>query len=148
MQAVIGRIQLKRMADWTIQRTANAMAYHTALSKYSDVVRLPLPTADFTHAFYRYYIYVRNEALKDGWNRDRIVAEMQTAGIPVMHGTCSEVYLEKAFEDTPWRPLQRLPVARALGETSIMFLVQPTIEAVEAERYAIIAADVLAAAKR
>ena len=132
MQAVIGRIQLKRMADWTMQRTANAMAYHTALSKYSDVVRLPLPTADFTHAFYRYYIYVRSEALKDGWSRDRIVAEMQLAGIPVMHGTCSEVYLEKAFEDTPWRPLQRLPVARALGETSIMFLVQPTIEAVEA----------------
>jgi dTDP-4-amino-4,6-dideoxygalactose transaminase len=148
MQAVLGRIQLTRMADWTAQRTANAMAYHAALSGHDDVLHLPLPGAGYTHAFYRHYIYVRPDALADGWDRDRIVAEMQAAGIPVMHGTCSEVYLEKAFDGTPWRPAQRLPNARQMGENSIMFMVQPTIDTQTAERYAALAAEVVARAKR
>ena len=148
MQAVLGRIQLTRMADWTAQRTANAMAYHTALCGYDDVLHLPLPGDGYTHAFYRHYIYVRPDALADGWDRDRIVAEMQAAGIPVMHGTCSEVYLEKAFDGTPWRPAQRLPNALQMGENSIMFMVQPTIDTQTAERYAALAAEVVARAKR
>ena len=148
MQAVLGRIQLTRMADWTAQRTANAMAYHAALSGHDDVLHLPLPGDGYTHAFYRHYIYVRPDALADGWDRDRIVAEMQAAGIPVMHGTCSEVYLEKAFDGTPWRPAQRLPNARQMGENSIMFMVQPTIDTQTAERYAALAAEVVARAKR
>lgn len=147
MQAVLGRIQLTRMEGWTAQRTANAMAYHTALTPHQDILHLPLAPAGFTHAFYRHYVYVRPEALADGWDRDRIVAEMQAAGIPVMHGTCSEVYLEKAFDGTPWRPAQRLPTAQRLGETSIMFLVQPTIDTQAAERYAALAASVMAKAK-
>ena len=147
MQAVLGRIQLTRMADWKAQRTANAMAYHAALSGHDDVLHLPLPGAGYTHAFYRHYIYVRPDALADGWDRDRIVAEMQAAGIPVMHGTCSEVYLEKAFDGTPWRPAQRLPNARQMGENSIMFMVQPTINSETASTYAAHAASVIAKAK-
>jgi dTDP-4-amino-4,6-dideoxygalactose transaminase len=34
--------------------------------------------------------------------------------------------LEKAFPPE-WRPQQRLAVARELGETSLMFLVHPTL---------------------
>jgi len=37
------------------------------------------------------------------------------------------VYLEKAFDDTGLRPAKPLPIAKQLGETSLMFLVHPTL---------------------
>ncbi|MBF4279750.1 DegT/DnrJ/EryC1/StrS aminotransferase family protein, partial [Vibrio anguillarum] len=65
--------------------------------------------------------------LKDGWNRDRIVEEINASGVPAYQGSCSEIYLEKAFDNTPWRPAERLPNALLVGESSLMFLVHPTL---------------------
>jgi dTDP-4-amino-4,6-dideoxygalactose transaminase len=127
MQAAIGRIQLRRMADWTARRTTIARQLHGVLTAFPNSVRAPLPPEGMTHAFYRLYAYVRPEGLKPGWDRDRIVAEITALDVPAYQGSCSEVYLEKAFDNTPWRPETRLPVARELGETSLMFLTHPTI---------------------
>ena len=44
-------------------------------------------------------------------------------------GSCSEIYLERCFVDAGLAPKERLLNARELGETSLMFLVHPTIEA-------------------
>lgn len=52
-----------------------------------------------------------------------VVAE----GIPCYSGSCSEIYLEKAFTEAGLGPANRLPVAQSLGETSLMFLVHPTL---------------------
>lgn len=79
------------------------------------------------HAFYKFYLYIKPEFINDGWSRDRIIKEMNQAGVPCYSGSCSEVYLEKAFDNTGWRPKTRLQNAQALGETSIMFLVHPTL---------------------
>jgi dTDP-4-amino-4,6-dideoxygalactose transaminase len=127
IQAAIGRSQLRRMPEWTARRTAIAMRLGEVLGTFPSVVRVPLPHAGMTHAFYRLYAYVRPEGLAAGWDRDRIVAEVVARGVPLYHGSCSEVYREKAFEGTPWRPAQRLPGAAALGETSLMFLTHPTL---------------------
>ncbi len=127
VQATIGRIQIGRMVAWTARRTAIATQLAKALSEFGTAVRVPLPAGEIIHAFYRLYGYVRPEGLATGWSRDRIVAELAQRGVQVMHGTCAEVYLEHAFDDTPWRPTERLPVARELGETSIAFLVHPTM---------------------
>jgi dTDP-4-amino-4,6-dideoxygalactose transaminase len=64
--------------------------------------------------------------LRPGWNRDRIVEAINAEGVPCFTGSCSEIYLEQAFP-TAWRPKHPLPVARELGETSLMFLVHPTL---------------------
>ena len=127
MQAVIGRIQLKRMDDWTAARTHNARALQATLEAFPDAVRVPDPGAGFTHAYYRQYAYIKEEGLKPGWTRDRIIEEIVAQGFPAFQGSCSEVYLEKAFDGTGWRPEKRLPVARDLGETSIMFLTHPSV---------------------
>ncbi len=149
MQAAIGLIQLEEMADWTARRTAIAMRLAAALAPFADVVRCPLPDADaVTHAFYRLYAFVRPEALAPGWDRDRIVAEVNAAGAPLLHGTCSEIYLEKAFDGTPWRPKERLPNARQLGETSLMFLTHPTLTDAEVDHVCATITDVLTRAKR
>lgn len=79
------------------------------------------------HANYKFYCYVRPERLASGWSRDRIVEEITAQDVPCFQGSCSEVYLERAFDGTPWRPEARLPTARELGETSLMFLVHPTL---------------------
>ena len=134
MQAVIGRIQLERMTDWTARRTAIAHRIADALAPFDTAVRVPMPGEGMTHAFYRCYAYVRPEGLKAGWSRDRIVAEVVARGVPLYQGSCSEVYLEKAFDDTGWRPDKPLPVARELGKTSLMFLTHPTLTDAEIDK--------------
>ena len=129
VQAVLGRIQLRRLADWHAERTRNANAIAEALLPFGGAIRVPRPEGPFVHAYYRLYAYVRPEGLRDGWNRDRIVAELNKRGMPAFQGSCSEVYLEKAFDGMPFRPAERLPVARELGDTSIAFLVHPTLTA-------------------
>jgi len=127
VQAAIGRIQLRRMEEWSAKRTTNARAIMDALRRFPAAVRVPEPEDGFTHAYYRLYAYVRPDGLRNGWSRDRIISELNALNIPVYHGSCSEAYLEKAFEGTGLRPVRRLPVARQLGETSIMFLTHPTL---------------------
>jgi dTDP-4-amino-4,6-dideoxygalactose transaminase len=82
---------------------------------------------DIEHAWYKLNVYVRPEGLKDGWDRDRISNEINQLGIPCRSGSCSEIYLEKAFDKTDFKPKERLPNAKELGETSLMFLVHPTL---------------------
>lgn len=154
MQAVIGRIQLRRMHDWTEARARNAGAIAAAIRPFTGSngpVRLPEPDRtdpDSRHAFYRLYAYVRPENLADGWSRDRIVEEVVKRGVPCYQGSCSEVYLEKAFDGTDLRPKERLPVARLLGETSLMFLVHPTLSNSEIEKTCNVVEAVLAQAAR
>lgn len=134
MQAAIGRIQLGRMAAWTQRRTEIAIHLADALARFPGAVRVPSPPPELCHAYYRLYAYVRSDGLREGWSRDRIVEALLQSGVQVFHGTCSEVYLEKAFDNSELRPVERLPIARELGETSLMFLTHPTIGDAELSR--------------
>lgn len=134
VQAVLGRFQLKQMPEWTPRRTVIADKMMAVLEQFSDILRVPKPSADVTHAYYRLYAYVRPEALTPGWTRDRIVAECNALGAPVFQGSCSEVYLEKAFDGSGFRPEIRLPNAKSLGEDSLMFLTHPNITDLDVDR--------------
>jgi dTDP-4-amino-4,6-dideoxygalactose transaminase len=129
LQAVIGRIQLRRMANWHRQRAYHARSMIDVLLQYPEGVRVPQPPPGLVHAYYRLYAYIRPEGLLRGWDRDRVVAALQQAGVPASHGSCSEVYREKAFEGTAFRPRERLPNAYELGESGIAFAVHPTLTA-------------------
>jgi dTDP-4-amino-4,6-dideoxygalactose transaminase len=137
MQAAIGRIQLRRMDEWTKKRNDNANVIWQACQKYK-ALRVPsvqcagcdLSCTHITgcvHAAYKCYIFVESNYLKDDWDRDRIMNAITAAGVPCFSGSCSEVYLEKAFDGKGFRPKERLPNAKELGETSLMFLVHPTL---------------------
>lgn len=138
MQAVIGRIQLARMDEWTAARTENAQAIIDACKPWVAKGYLSVPrledTAEFAncvHAYYKLYVYVQPNNLPEGWSRDRIITEINQLKVPCFSGSASEVYLEKAFDGTGLRPEIRLPIAKQLGETSLMFLVHPTLTADE-----------------
>jgi dTDP-4-amino-4,6-dideoxygalactose transaminase len=126
MQAAIGRIQLKRMAGWNEKRLAYAQKIW-AVATGLPGLRVPSVPAHVHHAAYKCYVFVRPEKLAPGWSRDRILQELIAEGVPAYSGSCSEVYLEKAFDNKAFRPQERLPVAKVLGETSLMFLVHPTL---------------------
>jgi len=133
MQAVIGRIQLASMPDWQAARAANAQRILDACAAL-PWMRVPVLPADVTHAAYRAYAFVEPDRLPALWDRDRVVEEIVAAGVPCFQGSCSEIYREAAFADTGFRPPVPLPVARELGQTSLMFLVHPTLSEHEIER--------------
>ena len=89
---------------------------------------MPLPPDNYTHAWYKLYCYLRPENLLNGWDRDRIIYEINTLGFPAFHGGCSEIYKEKCFDDINLEQSFPLKNASLLGETSLMFLVHPTID--------------------
>ena len=126
VQSAIGRIQVTKLADWVNTRRSHAALLNEGLSDLS-AIRLTIPAAHLYHSYYKYYAFVRPERLKSEWNRDRIVQEIAERGIPCFTGSCSEIYLEKAFEKHGLQPPQRLPIAKELGETSMMFQVHPTL---------------------
>lgn len=126
MQAVLGRMQLKKMPIWTKKRTQNAQRILAAFQN-SPYFSVYYPNQDYVHANYKCYVQVNIDQLPAGWSRDRILNEINAQGVPCFIGSCSEVYLEKAFDGTPWRPKTRLVNAQQLGETSLMFLVHPTL---------------------
>ncbi len=145
VQAVLGRIQLQRMDDWNAARSKNAKAILT-VCKESSLLRVPQLSDVGRHAWYKCYAYVRPERFKAGWSRDRLLESINRAGVPCYQGSCSEVYLEKAFDATEWRPEPSLPVAKHLGETSLAFLVHPTLSDIEVSKTCSTLRNVLSAA--
>lgn len=152
-QAAIGIVQLRHMAEWTAARAANAARLTLALTPYSredGVIRLPdfVPHAanGSVHAHYKFHFFVRPDRLRSGWTRQRISDEINARGLPCFGGSCSEIYREKAFDGTGWRPDKPLPVAHELGETSLMLLIHPTLTEDQMTRAGDVVAAVLAEA--
>ncbi len=125
MQAALGRCLLRKLDGQVNRRRAFAKAMNEAFSEIPGL-RTTIPGEDIYHSYYKYYVFVRPEKLRAGWNRDRIIQAISLEGVPCFSGSCSEIYLEKAFDE--FRPKTRLHVAQQLGETSLMFLVHPTLE--------------------
>ena len=125
MQSAIGRVLLRKLPEMVEKRRRLAAILNT---EFGDVpaLRVTVPPADIYHSYYKYYVFLRPERLRAGWNHQRIIEAIHAEGIPCFAGSCSEIYLEKAFPEE-WRPHQRLRGAKSLAETSLMFLVHPTL---------------------
>jgi dTDP-4-amino-4,6-dideoxygalactose transaminase len=126
MQAAIGRVQLRKLPGWIERRRQNADILTKAFLNVS-ALRVTTPPDYILHSYYKYYVFLKPEILKTGWNRERIIIAINAEGIPCFTGSCSEIYLEKAFDADGMLPEKRLPVAEELSETAMMFLVHPTL---------------------
>ncbi len=135
VQAAIGRVQLGRLPEWSARRRDNAEAL-SAMFNGMPALRIEMPDRDSTHAWYKFYLFLRPEALSPEWDRDRILGAIRAEGIPCYSGSCSEVYREQAFQRLGLGPESPFPVARELGETSLMLLVHPTLGREHLERVA------------
>jgi dTDP-4-amino-4,6-dideoxygalactose transaminase len=146
-QSAIGRVQLRKLNGWVAMRRRLAAIYAERLSRI-PAFRVPVVPQDVHHAHYRFYAYVNPGALRPGWTRDRIVAAIAERGAPAFSGTCPEVYRERAFKGIGWAPATPLPVAQELGETSLAFLVHPTLPESWIHEVCDVIADVAAGATR
>ena len=126
LQSVIGRLQLAKLPGWIDARRRHASVLAAGFADLT-ALRVPVTPPHVGHAYYKFYAFVRPDALAAGWSRDRIMAELNERGVGCTVGSCSEIYLERAFTDRGWGPAQRLPVARELGETILCFMVHPTL---------------------
>ncbi|WP_020579214.1 DegT/DnrJ/EryC1/StrS family aminotransferase [Actinopolymorpha alba] len=126
VQAALGRRALAKLPAWSERRRRFAAALDAGLAGVPGL-RLTVPPDGVRHAYYKYYLFVRPEELAPGWTRDRIMTAVEAEGVPCFQGACAEIYREKAF-DAEGRPPAPLPVARELGETSLMLLVHPTLD--------------------
>lgn len=133
LQAALGRLQLRYMDKWHVYRLKNAKQIWDCARDLSGLY-VPTIPQNIEHAAYKCYVFVDMSALKKNWNRDRILSEINAKGVPCFTGVCPEVYLEKAFDNTDYRPKVRLPVAKNLGDSSLMFLVHPTLGSQEIDQ--------------
>lgn len=148
MQAALGVEAYKKLPNWVGLRNRNANAYSETLAKFSCIRLVEVPNG-ILHSFYKYYSFVRPENLKDGWDRDRIIAEISSRGVPCFSGTCWNVSAEKAFADRGWsKPKEELPNAYLLKNSSLMFLVHPTISEADLKKACEIIEDVLGKAQK
>ena len=125
MQSAIGRAQLLKVRQWAALRRRNAAILTDRLADCS-ALRVTVPPPEIGHSYYKYYVFVRRDYLRASTNRNQIMASIRAEGVPCFSGICGEIYLEKAFPKE-LRPLEPKKVARELGETSLMFLVHPTL---------------------
>lgn len=125
VQAAQGRRALARLPKWSERRRAHAAMLDDGLADVPGL-RLAVPPPDVRHAYYKYYAFVRPERLAPGWDRDAVMTAIEAEGVPCLQGACAEIYREKAF-DAVGRPERPLPVAHELGETSLMWMVHPTL---------------------
>ena len=132
MQSAIGRVQLRKLPYWLSTRRSHADYLRERLGKLPGL-RIPQSARTLDPAWYRFYAFVRPEMLRPDWGRDRILRAMRSEGVSCGSGTCSEVYLEKAFP-AEWKPRERFPFARHLGETSLAFPVHPTLDLCHIEK--------------
>lgn len=135
MQAAIGRIQLNKLNNWLALRSRNAAILTESFSRI-PALRITIPNSEINHANYMYYTFVKPDKLKPNWTRDRIMEAINAENIPCIVGSCGEIYLEQAFQKAQLQPASRLPVARELGETSLMFQVHPMLTVKEMQRIA------------
>ncbi len=146
IQAAIGRIQLRNLSKSLSARRENAALLLSGLSRIEGL-RIPVPEVSAEPAWYRFYGYLETEKLRNGWDQNRIVSTLVERGVPCAHGTCPELYLEKAF-GTLGDTLPRLPVAKELGETSFMLPVDPSLTPEDMQTCVAIFEEIMAAAQR
>jgi dTDP-4-amino-4,6-dideoxygalactose transaminase len=147
MQAALGRQQLERLPEWLAARRRNAAILAAGLRRLS-LLRVPEPPEHVGHAWYKFYAFGRPDRLARGWTRDRIMAAIADRGVPCFSGSCSEIYREHAFAERGLAPQRPRTVARALGATSLMLLVHPTLTPEDMTYACRVVADVCARATR
>ncbi|NGZ29444.1 MAG: DegT/DnrJ/EryC1/StrS aminotransferase family protein, partial [Magnetococcales bacterium] len=127
MQAAIGLQQMAKLPGWLQERKRNASKLNSLLAHVPGL-RLTLPSQEFGHAYYKYYVHVRPEMLAKGWDRNRIWQTVEECGVPCQLGSDAEIYLDKVFQDRGWQPAVPWPVARQVGKSSLVFPVHPGLQ--------------------
>lgn len=145
MQGVLGRWALTQLEDWITARKKNARLLSEMFSRI-EAVRIEEPPEHMRHSYYKYYAFLKPDRVGPETGREQIMKNLNDRGVPVFTGSCSEIYLEKSFQQSGFSSQSRLPAARRIGEISLMFLVHPTLKEAEMAAVSSCIEEVFAAA--
>ena len=137
MQAAIGRVQLRSLDKLVKKRNSIANLYLNELKNYYQKYEI-LKKPDFrcetcplkknakkcnkcTHSFYRLNLFINKKKI----NQIKLIEQFNKNKIECGVGSCPEIYQEKIFKKLKLYPRKRLQNAKLLGETSIMFPINP-----------------------
>ena len=137
IQAGIGREQLKLLDSQIKKRNSIAKLYLNGLRDYFYKYKI-LKKPDFkcktcplkesenscnkcTHAFYRLNLFINKDKVK----QSELIRKINKKGISCGVGACPEIYKEKIFKKLKLYPKKRLVNAKLLGNTSIVFPINP-----------------------
>ena len=137
MQAVIGREQLKSLDKQIKKRNLIANLYLYGLKDYYlkfDILKKPRfkyqtyylkknskKNNQYFHAFYRLNLFINKNKI----NQKKLIEQLNKNKINCGVGSCPEIYREKIFKKLKFYPKKRLSNAKLLGETSLMFPINP-----------------------
>tara|TARA_X000000950_G_scaffold133427_1_gene166303 strand:+ start:7822 stop:9000 length:1179 start_codon:yes stop_codon:yes gene_type:complete len=137
MQATIGREQLKLLDKQIKKRNSIANLYlhefrdyyqkYNIFKKVDFKCKTCLPKnskkscTQCVHAFYRLNLFINKNKI----NQIKLIEELNKKKVDCGVGPCPEIYREKIFKKFKFYPKKRLINARLLGETSIMFPINP-----------------------
>ena len=137
MQAAIGRVQLRSLDKLVKKRNSIANLYLNELKNYYQKYEI-LKKPDFrcetcplkknakkcnkcTHSFYRLNLFINKKKI----NQIKLIEQFNKNKIDCTVGSCPEIYQEKIFKKFKIYPKKKLLNAKLLGETSIMFPINP-----------------------
>jgi len=126
MQSAIGRRQLEKLPRWVTRRREIAAQLSQTLDSI-DGVKTPTPPAHAHHSFYKFTFQIDPAALKAGWDRDRIIADLAARGVPARVGGCPDIAREAAFGVPGFTSAVAHPSADWLAPRTIMLPVHPTL---------------------
>lgn len=136
MQAAIGREQLKTLNKQILKRNKIAKEYIKIIKKYERynlVRKLEFKCSSCPkinkvktcnkcrHSFYRFNFFINNRKI----DRTDIIKKLSANKIESGVGSCPEIYREKVFKKSKSYYLKRLTNAKKLGETSLIFKINP-----------------------
>lgn len=132
VQAVTGLHSLDLLDEWVKIRRRNAQIL-TNKFKSCKLIRIPYIPEYIYHSYYKFYIFINTENLKENSNRDSILNEIVKHGIPCQQGSCGEIYKENAFKN--YKNIECSNSIK-LSQTAIMFKVDPSYNETEIEEIA------------
>lgn len=137
MQAAIGREQLKTLDKQIETRNSIAELYLNELRDYYEKYKI-LKTPNFKcstcplkknfkkckkclNSFYQLNLYLNKKKI----TQQKLLNELEKKKINHKAGSCPEIYKEKIFRKLNLYPKKKLENAKLLGETSIVFPINP-----------------------
>ena len=126
LQAVVLSAKLRRLEGWNAARRAAAARYDEMLSAYGDI-RLPSTLAGNEHVWHLYVVRAPH--------RDRVLKELQSAGIGAGIHYPVPVHLTRAFAELG-HPEGTFPVAECTAREILSLPIFPEITQAEQERVA------------
>jgi len=133
IQAVIGREQLKSLDKQIKKRNMIAKLYINELEDYYTKYKIfKKPNFRYqtylskennhnVHAFYRLNLFINKNKI----SQNKLIQQFNKYKINCGVGACPEIYREKIFKKLKLYPKKRLINSKLLGETSIMFPINP-----------------------